>query len=234
MILYINGDSHAAAAEAASPHAFAEDDSRYFYMGRSPHPSNMSVSWGRLLADALKTPLHCDAESASSNDRIMRTTRHWIANHQTRLRETLMIIQWSTWERQEWLHKGTYYQVNASGTDSVPPELQEKYRQYILGIDWQEQTQQAHNDIWAFHNELEDLGIKHIMLNGNNHFGSLPDHRDWGNSYIEPYNPKMTYDAWLKNNGHDTVAPNSWHFGIDAHAAWHRFMLQYIIKHHFI
>ena len=234
MILYINGDSHTAAAEAASPHAFAEDDSRYFYMGRSPHPSNMSVSWGRQLADALKTPLHCDAESAASNARIMRTARHWISGHRARLTQTLMIIQWSTWEREEWLHEGTYYQVNASGIDHVPDALKSRYKNFVALIDWRKCQTQAHREIWEFHCELKNLGVKHIMFNGNNHFGDLPDRQDWGNNYIEPYDPKMTYDAWLKSNGYDTVAPDSWHFGTDAHAAWHRFMLQYIIKHNFI
>ena len=46
---------------------------------------------------------------------------------------------------EEWLHEGTYYQVNASGQDQVPQSLQEKYRNYILGIDWQTRTQDAHD-----------------------------------------------------------------------------------------
>ena len=38
MILYVNGDSHAAAAEAAVPHAWAEDDEFFWGLGRRPHP----------------------------------------------------------------------------------------------------------------------------------------------------------------------------------------------------
>ena len=45
MLLYVNGDSHAAAAEAVNAHAFAEDDSEFFYMGRAPHPANRSWGW---------------------------------------------------------------------------------------------------------------------------------------------------------------------------------------------
>ena len=40
MILYVNGDSHAAGAEAATPHGFAEDDGECWGMGRQPHPDN--------------------------------------------------------------------------------------------------------------------------------------------------------------------------------------------------
>lgn len=234
MILYVNGDSHAAAAEAVNAHAFAMDDGDLFYMGRAPHPDNLAVSWGRTLADTAKAVFRCEAESASSNDRILRTTRAWIdANPQDWYR-TLVIIQWSTWEREEWEHAGTYYQVNASGTDQVPQELQEKYRNYILGVDWESRTQDAHSKIWALHQELEEKKIPHVFFNGNNDFSSIKEKKDWGANYIGPYDPAQTFSATLTKNGHETVAPNSWHFGKQAHSFWARVMLQYCINNKFL
>ncbi|CAB4137920.1 hypothetical protein UFOVP328_134 [uncultured Caudovirales phage] len=233
MILYVNGDSHTAAAEAVNPHAFAEDDGQYFYMGRAPHPDNIAVSWGKLLSTALRAGFHCGAESASSNTRIIRTTREWL-DSQGYDQDLLVIIQWSTWEREEWLHNGTYYQVNGSGIDMVPQELQEKYRHFVAGIDWQAKTTQAHKDIWEFHQELESKNIRHIFFNGNNDFGPLKDRQDWGASYIGPYDPKMTYNNLIQAQGIQTVAPNSWHFGRDGHSYFHRFMLQYIINNKLI
>ena len=233
MILYVNGDSHSAAAEAVNIHAFAEDDPQYFYLGRAPHPNNLSVSWGKLLSLTLRAGLHCAAESASSNARILRTTREWLATRQD-LDELLVIIQWSTWEREEWLHDGVYYQINASGIDHVPQELQEKYRQYIMGIDWQAKTEEAHDQIWAFHKELESQGIRHIFFNGNNDFAKIKDQRAWDMCYVAPYEPTMTFDAIVRKQGIETVAPNSYHFGKDAHSFFNRFMLQYIITNKFI
>jgi hypothetical protein len=231
MRLYVNGDSHTAAAEAVNTYAFAEDDPALFYMGRAPHPANLAVSWCRKVSDTLKAVLHCDAESASSNQRIMRTTREWIEKNKLWLSETVMIIQWSTWERQEWLIDGTYYQINASGIDDVPESHQEQYKQFVATVDWTKVTEQAHSDIWNFHCELEDLGIKHVFFNGNNHFGDIgvDQRKDWINCYIKPYDPTFTYNQQLLNNGFETVAPNSWHFGKDAHRFWGRFMLQYCI-----
>jgi len=236
VILYVNGDSHTAAAEAVNAHAFADDDPFLNYLGRLPHPANLSVSWGKQLADIAKFGFHCDAESAASNRRIIRTTRHWISQRPTELQNTLIIIQWSTWERQEWQVNNIYYQVNGSGIDRVPQECQEKYRQYILGLNWQEITLAAHKEIWEFHLELESLGVRHIFFNGNNHFEKIAsvDQHDWGSSYIEPYNAQMTYSQWLLDNGFETVAPDSWHFGKEAHSAWARFVLQYIVKHKLI
>lgn len=235
-ILYVNGDSHTAAAEAVNPHAFAEDDPSLIYLKRLPHPDNLSVSWGKILADTVKATFKCDAESAASNARIMRTTRQWLSNLQIPKKQVLAIIQWSTWERQEWLIDGTWYQITASGTDDVPESHRQQYKEFVAGVDWHEVTQQAHETIWAFHEELADLGVRHIFFNGNSHFGNIPKgaRRDWAQSFIDPYDPKMTYNQWLLDHGHNTVSPKSYHFGREAHAAWARFMLQYIIQHNMV
>jgi hypothetical protein len=235
VILYVNGDSHTAAAEAVNVHAFAEDDPKYFYLGRAPHPDNLQVSWGKLLSLALQAGFHCSAESASSNSRILRTTREWL-DGRTDINDLLVIIQWSTWEREEWFDEESkqYFQVNASGIDHVPQAWQEKYRQYIMGIDWQTKTEEAHNQIWAFHKELEAKGIKHIFFNGNNNFSKIKDQKVWDMCYVAPYEPTMTFDAIVRKQGIETVAPDSYHFGKDAHSFFNRFMLQYVITNKFI
>ena len=233
MILYVNGDSHTAAAEAVNPYAFAEDDGQYFYMGRVAHPDNLAVSWGKLLSLSLRSGFHCAAESASSNARIIRTTREWL---DTRIsnNDIVIIIQWSTWEREEWLIDNIYYQINASGVDDIPASHQQQYKEYIANIDWQHRTEQAHNDIWNFHKELQAQNIKHVFFNGNNDFSKIQNQKDWKKSYIAPYDPTMTFDAVVRRQGFKTVASNSWHFGQEAHSFFHRFMLKYIIDNNFI
>ena len=228
MILYVNGDSHTAAAEAVNPYAFAEDDGQYFYMGRVAHPDNLAVSWGKLLSLSLRSGFHCAAESASSNSRIMRTTREWLVNR-TSNNDVLIIIQWSTWEREEWLIDGTYYQINASGVDDIPASHQQQYREYIANIDWQQRTEQAHEEIWKFHKELEKKKIKHVFFNGNNDFSKIQKQRAWKKSYIAPYDPVMTFDAIIRKQGFETVAPGSWHFGRDAQSFFYRYLSKYII-----
>ena len=116
----------------------------------------------------------------------------------------------------------------------VPQPLQEKYRQYILGIDWQAKTEEAHNQIWQLHKELKQQKIPHIFFNGNNSFEKIRDRKDWGVSYIDPYDPKGTFSARIEAAGIQTVAPNSYHFGKDGHSFFNRFMLQYIIDNKII
>lgn len=236
MILYVNGDSHTAAAEAVNPYAFAEDDKNLIHLGRLPHPDNLAVSWGKRLSQPLKAVFKCDAESAASNSRIMRTTKAWLDQHTNDLNRILVIIQWSTWERQEWEYNGKFYQVNASGIDSVPNELQERYKQFVSSVDWKKATKHAHDEIWEFGRYLDTTGVKYLFFNGNNHFQDIPkkSRHKWDHRYIGPYDPKMTFSQWLLDHGHETVSPKSWHFGRDAHGAWCRFMLQYIIQNNMV
>jgi hypothetical protein len=228
MVIYANGDSHTAGAEAVNTYAFANDDPALFYMGRQPHPENALVAWPRILGDLIKMPVHNNAESASSNQRIMRTTREWLDT--TTHQDIFAIIQWSTWERKEWLYEDTYYQVTASGTDDLPPALEQQYKEFIATSNWNQEAQQAHEEIWAFHQELNERDVPHLFFNGNwafdtNYITKL----DWGTSYIGPYDSNLCYAVWLKNNGFHTVAPNSYHYGKKEHTQWARFVLQYIV-----
>ena len=233
MILYTNGDSHTAAAECVNNHAFAEDDERYFMMGRAPHPENLEQSWGKLLSQRLSCGFKTDAESASSNNRIMRTTRQWLKKQAKDINRTLYIIQWSTWEREEWLIDDEYYQINASGIDNVPTHFQDAYKNYVAGVDWKIKTKQAHDEIWQFHLELEQLGAKHIFFNGNNDFSKIKDQKEWGSSYIAPYNPDHTFNAVVGARC-DTVSPASWHYGVDGHRVWAQYITKYIVDNKLI
>lgn len=233
MMLFVNGDSHTAAAEAVNCHAFAEDDPELFYMGRAPHPDNLAVSWGKILSKSLRAGFHCAAESASSNARILRTTRDWLENNRYD-KDVLVVIQWSTWEREEWYDNetNTWFQVNASGIDHVPEKWHQRYKEYVAGVDWQDKTEQAFVQLREFSTELLDRQIPHIFFNGNSDFGRIRMRPSWDRNYIDPY--EWSFDSYLKQNGFETVAPNSWHFGKDAHSFFARFMLQYIIDNKFI
>jgi hypothetical protein len=228
MLLYVNGDSHSAAAEAVNSYCFAEDDPLYYALGRKPHPDNERVSYGCMLANQYNGILHCDAESASSNDRIMRVTQEYLNSG---FKPDLIVIGWATWEREEWLHEGTYYQVTASGTDSVPVELQERYKHWVIEQSDPEVvnrvTMQAHDRIYWFHQQLILQNIPHLFFSTYHSFANIPNlvhlgacEYDWGRSYIEPYNDNMTYYNFLQSRGYKTVNPNSYHFGASAHSAW--------------
>ena len=96
MILYVNGSDHTAAVEAVNSMAFANDDRLYQQAGTAPHPDNLKVSYGVVLADLLKMMFYTDAEAASSNARIIRTTKEWIESKAgiVPTSDMFMVIQW--------------------------------------------------------------------------------------------------------------------------------------------
>lgn len=224
MILYINGDSHSAGAEAVNDYCFAEDDPFYYALGRIPHPDNERASYGCNIANELFAVLHCDAESASSNARIIRTTRDYIKI----IKPDAVIIGWSTWEREEWLHDDVYWQVNAGGIgQDWPNPIKERYQEYIANLDWITATADAHNQIFELHTELADLKIPHLFFNTYNDFSNQTP-QDWNGSYIEPYDPNLTYWRYLTNLGFKSN--QSYHFKADAHRKWAEFLLPHLTK----
>ena len=214
MILYVNGDSHSAGAEAVNSFAFANDDPQYKYLGRLPHPDNLFVSYGNVLAKNLSAELYCDAESASSNDRIIRTTKHYLRTN----RPDLIVIGWSTWERKEWVYDGQYWQINAGGVgNDWPDAVKQQYKHWVNNIDHKKKQQEAEEKIWALHQELAD--IPHLFFNSYSALVSTK-HREWGHNYLYPYDSSRTYYQWLLDQGFRTVSTKSYHFGADAHLSW--------------
>ena len=227
MILLVNGDSHTAGAEAVNSHAFAEDDPKYVNMQRSPHPDNLKASWGLKLSKMLNASPLVLAESASSNDRIIRTTNQWLVEHPDS--DVFIIIQWSTWEREEWLIDNKWFQVNASGIDDVPDSHKQRYKEFVADVDWTKCTTNWFKRIKAYHEYLDSQGIKHVFFNGNSDFSKIKDRYDFGKSYIDPYTTEGTYHGWLQAKGHKTVSKNSYHYDAQAHSEWSKFMVRYLL-----
>jgi hypothetical protein len=225
VIIYVNGDSHSAGAEAVNSYCFAEDDPLYWGLKRRPHPDNERVSYGCEIANKLGAVLHCDAESASSNSRIIRTTDEYLEKY----KPDLVIIGWSTWEREEWLYKDRFWQVNAGGVgQDWPDEIKERYKTYIASLEYQKLVNKSHRYIYNWHKSLEDRGINHFFFTCFEEFKNVETF-DWNGRYLEPYNPEFTYYNWCKAQGFKTVRPDSYHFGPDAHRAWANFLYQNMI-----
>ena len=227
MIIYVNGDSHSAGAELIKDYCFANDDQRYVYLGRTPHPEAIPKTFGSHLAHALNAGYFLDAESASSNYRILRTTKQFLEEKYSTTKT--IIIGWSTWEREELWHEDRYYQLTASGSDSVPDELFDTYQSWVM-----EQTEDNlrvkqeywHTQIDDFHKELQEQGIKHLFFNSMQPFNKKWTGKlNWDNCYIDPYNQSMTFSNWAEENGF-LPANGGNHYKEDTHVGWYKVLLK--------
>ena len=211
-MIYVNGDSHSAGAELINGYCFAADDRRYVAWGSRAHPDAIPHTYGYKIAQALNQPFFMDAESASSNAKILRTTRQFLDNTKDKSK-LFVIIGWTGWDREEWEYLDGYLQVTASGTDSVPESMEEEYKEWVVNQTPEEckrKEQLWTQKIAQFSKELDDQTIKHLFFHTNE------------------------YRKYLREQGYQTVN-GGYHFGIDAHTAWFKYLLpkvqaQYQIK----
>ena len=212
-MIYVNGDSHSAGAELINTYCFAADDRRFIAWGSRAHPEAIPHTFGYKIAQALNQPFFMDAESASSNARIIRTTRQFLDETKDKSK-LFVIIGWASWEREEWKYLDGYVQITASGIDSVPESMEEEYKKWVIKQTREERKRKK--KVWAekiaqFSKELDDQNIKHLF------FDVYDDYR-----------------AYLIEQGYQTINGGH-HFGIDAHTAWYKYLLpkvqaQYQIK----
>ena len=211
-MIYVNGDSHSAGAELINGYCFAADDRRYVAWGSRAHPDAVPHTYGYKIAQALNQPFFLEAESSSSNTRILRTTRNTISETKDKSK-LFVIIGWTSWEREEWEYQDGYIQITASGTDSVPESMEEEYKEWVLKQteeEWIRKKELWSQKIAQFSKELDDQNIKHLFF------------------HIREYCEYLTEQGYQTvNGGH--------HYGIDAHTAWYKHLLpkvqeQYQIK----
>jgi hypothetical protein len=208
--LYVNGDSHSAGHDAGGP----------------------AFSYGQHLANALNMEFTCDAVAACSNDSIIARTMKYLESNTP----DLLVIGWSTWERETWWHGSESYHITASGTDTVHPELRDQYKQWVIDsctVEFQRKKEtKNHDNIWTLHEVLKNRNIKHLFFNCYSHFFYTDAYGEkkyaWGNNYVNPYDKYHTYYFWLERQGYKPSNPQFYHYGPDAHAAWAEFLLPYI------
>lgn len=207
MILYVNGDSNSSGADI----------------------NDLSRSWPTILATRLGFTLINEAKSGGSNPRIMRTSSNAIAHSD---KNTFIIIGWTSWERDEWLHQGQYYDVNSGGHDILPPELEQQYKEWVLQQDSKEQaikSKNMHSQIHRLHRSLKDRRIPHLFFNAVMTFQHNildPVHLDWDKHYLGPYDNDLSYFWYLKNHGWKPNAYN--HYTDKAQEVWADVLYNYI------
>ena len=206
MILYVNGDSHSAGSGIS--------DNKKIYAS--------------ILAEHYNLSLINDANAGASNARIIRITKEFLDKN---IPVSLVVIGWSTWEREEWNHGGKFYNINSSGIGRLPNELTDQYKHWV-SLQTPEvlnaKSTEWHKKIYDFHCELIEREIPHLFFNCMYNFFNVSNDEklNWNLQYIHPYNNNYSYYWYLAQQGY--TADNWYHFGADGHQAWANFLISYI------
>ena len=215
MIMYVNGDSHTAGLGIEKEETFAH---------------HIAQHYGAEYIN--------EAKSGGSNDRILRLTNTYLDNH----KPDFVLIGWSSWEREEWLYEGRYYDVNSSGHDRMPTVLQERYKDWMaIGQSTNEEIQDKmrdqHDRMFQLHQRLQNENIPHLFFNCVLSLWLINNQQNWGVNYIEPYsgvhyntNPGCMH-LYLHKQGFVPPLLFGNHHGPDANRAWSTRLIDYITQH---
>jgi len=213
MIMYVNGDSHTLGVGLQTEETFAYHIAQHF-----------GIEYIN------------DAKGGGSNDRILRLTNAYLDNN----RPDFLLIGWSTWEREEWLYEGQYYDVNSSGHDKLPPVLQDRYKQWVVDIskDWSDMNRviSQHDRIFQLHQRLQNNNIPHLFFNCVMSLQIIENQYNWGVNYTQPYSDKgvsanqsCMHEYLAKKGFIPTVRGN--HHSAEPNRVWADYLIDYITKH---
>ena len=197
------------------------------YANGDSHTS--SWSYIDVIGENFGTEFVNQAIVGSSNASIIRRTRDYL-KHTT---PNLIIIGWSTWEREEWHHNNKYYNVSSSGHDGLPDQLQSKYKKWVTAQTQEELIKKSkhwHTKIFEFHQELG--AIPHVFFNCMYNFLNTSYEYPWGKCFIGPYDNDQSYYHWLKAQGCE--ADEWYHYKEDGHRLWASKIMNYIKSNHII
>jgi len=205
MILYVNGDSNSIGAEL----------------------KDKTQAWPYLLAKQLGLTLVNDAKGGGSNPRILRTVGNFITH--TNTKDMFVVIGWTSWEREEWQQGNVYYDVNAGGHDSLPPDLKLKYKTWVLDqnhITREVKSQAAHEHIHKLHREYKEKNVRHLFFNALMPFLHSGKQYDWNSNFLGPYDNELSYYWYLKKHGWTPTKNN--HHTEEAQQVWANVLYNYI------
>ena len=197
------------------------------YANGDSHTS--SWSYIDIIGENLGIEFVNQAIDGHSNTSIIRRTREYL-KHTT---PNLIIIGWSSWEREEWQYKGKYYKINSGGPHDFPNALKSRYKEYVSS-----QTQETlidkskywHTKIFEFHQELG--AIPHVFFNCMYNFFNTTYEYPWGKCFIGPYDNDQSYYHWLKAQGCE--ADEWYHYKADGHRLWANRLMHYIKDNHIL
>lgn len=201
-MIYFNGDSHTNGYGVELNQRYSHHVATYFNHASENH-----------------------SQGGASNQRILRTTREYLQTQ----RPDLIVIGWTTWEREEWTFNNQFYNVNSSGYDALPAELEEEYRLWVSKQNEDSlkiKSDYWHNEIWKFHQELSDKSINHVFFNCMYNFFDVDNQHNWNHSFIGPYDNNMSYYWYLQSHGYTT--DHLYHYKSDGHKQWATVLIDFI------
>jgi hypothetical protein len=178
------------------------------------------------------------AEAVNPYKRADEDARYW--NLEGRPHPDNIKVSWgallSSWLKMGFHTEARFNQTNGQIIENTKSWLSDKKPQDVFVIlQWGnfETPQKDLEAITGFYEYLIGHNFTNFLFfNGDTSLVDIStDNRyNFSVSYLDPYLPEGCFSTWLNVHGYDTVITSNEHFGPDAHSAWAKHLLNYIIR----
>jgi hypothetical protein len=182
-----------------------------------------------MFASQANLPFRCWAKNGASN--------YWIEHHLQYFMDdvslhnnTVLLIGWTSVERQEWPWLSSNVSVCAGPDFGVPDIMRsrfEKWKASITGDYLRELGEFWHTRIYGHHLALQKLGIRHRFFNAYESFHCVANHQDWQGCFFRPYDTNGDMYHYLVDHGVSTIKHDPFHFDQQGHALWAQTLYQH-------
>lgn len=176
-----------------------------------------------VMSRELGRSFRCWAKNAASNYWMEHHIEYFLADRAKWPNDTMLVIGWTSWERQEWPWQYQNYSVSAGPNYGVPDAMMARYRAWKQNLTddmVQEAKASWHDRIYQCHEMLRSHSVPHLFWLTYDSFHDATEQRDWHSSFHAPYHDDGDMYHWLTARGHETPGDDPYHFGAEAHRAW--------------
>ena len=120
--------------------------------------------WSKLLSKKLEIEEINEAQHGGSNDRIIRMTIDWCSNNKSKLKDTLFVIGWTSFNRFEFWDNFLNRFVQVSNGEPTHNDRDDKRLQLYVNQYWKER----HNDLETYDKLLRKVISLQSFFKSNN------------------------------------------------------------------
>lgn len=185
-----------------------------------------------VFAQKADLPFRCWAKNGASNQWIEHHIEYFLSDDSWP-KDTVLLVGWTSVERQEWPWLSSNISVCAGSDFNVPDPMRArliKWRTSITADSLKEFSIFWHERIHVQHKRLCASGIKHMFYNTYASFACVNNHQDWHGCFFQPYDVHGDMYHYLIDKGVNPLTHDPFHFGEQGHTLWAQTLYQHAVS----
>lgn len=184
----------------------------------SPNVNNMVAVFSSNLDQTFK----CWSKNGASNHWIETHIEYFLADHSWPT-DTLLLVGWTSPEREEWPWLYNNISVCGGPDFGVPAAIKARYQQWKQTLTeeyLQSRMKMWHDRIYSCHLRLRTKSVPHLFWTTYDNFKSMQDRREWHGNFFQPYDLDGCMCRFLQAQNIKSLHDDPFHYDDHAHRVW--------------